>query len=190
MSREFVPAQWSVNTDRMVKQIRNHYVKCLRAAEDKLAELLRNQIPERVVGEGPGDPAWIPKIQASVRTLYRDIADSYIEIGVGLPYKEGSYNMVRAMVIEAGAGSAAGNPPIQTRPGEKVWNDSLSAKKTSTAQSWYYLPDGFNQPGNQFVENAMKLMSKHFDDVLADASLSLPDSIIFGNITTKKGART
>ena len=188
-SINFVPARFDVRVQVMKTQIRDHFVRCLTKAEDKLAELLRDQMPARIPGQGPGDPSWIPDLQASVRTLYRDIADHYIDIGVGLPFKEGTYQQVRAMVVNAGSGSAAGNPPIWTKPGQQVWNEDLSGKKTSSAKTAYPLPAGFNQQGNRFVENAMKAMAKHFEDVLEEAAQSLPDAVFYQNIVSTPGVR-
>ena len=44
--------------------------------------------------------------------------------------------------------------------------------------SEYPLPEAFNQKGNHFVDNAVKLTQKHFDDVLAEASRDIPPDMI------------
>lgn len=183
----FTPAQWSVNTARMKTQLVNHFVRALKRAEQQLIQLMKEQMPSRVYGDGPGDPDWIKAMLKDIKEVYKDVATNYIEVGVGLPYEEGTWQAVRAMVVEAGAGSAAGNPPIQTRPRESVWNDDLTGKHESEAKSWYYLPDAFNQEGNQWVENAMKLMAKYFDDIMEDACNSVPASIFYNNITSRRG---
>lgn len=73
---------------------------------------------------------------------------------------------MKAMLIAEGAGSAAGGAPIHAGPpGRSVWDDDLSGKKPSTAKSEYNLPGAFNQPGNHFIDNAVKLMKKHYDDI-------------------------
>lgn len=192
--REFVPAVWSINQKRMLSQIKAYYVKALQDAEDKLIEIMRDQVGVTIYGGGPGKPEWRSLIQKEIRRVYKDVAESYIELGVGLPYNEGSWKYVRAMLINLGSGDKSENPdwparPIQTRPGHQVWNDNLDGLQPSGAESVYLLPDQFNQAGNHFIENAMKMMSKYFQDVLDAAAANMPDSIIYNNITSKKGSR-
>ena len=183
----FTPAQWTVNTSRMKTQLVNYFIRALKRAEKRLIQLMKEQMPRRVHKGGPGNPDWIKDAKRDLGEVYRDIASNYIEVGVGLPYQEGTWQAVRAMVVEAGAGGAAGNPLIQARPGESVWNDDLTDRHESNANTPYYLPSAFNQEGNQWVENAMKLMAKYFDDILSDACNELPASIFYSNITAKKG---
>lgn len=190
--REFVPAIWSINERRMLSQIKAYYVKALKEAEDKLIEIMSGQIlaVDNAGGGGHGAPEWKAGLIKAVRTIYRDVADNYIEIGVGIPEKGYTDRLtIEAMIYEAGVGSEsdAGTPPVQTRPGETVWKTNMS-RGISTAMSSYYIPQ-FNQYGAHYVENSIKLMAKYFDDVLDSATANMPDSIIYGNITSKKGSR-
>lgn len=191
-NREFVPAVWSVNEKRMLTQIKAYYVKALKQAEDKLIEIMSGQIlaVDNAGGGGHGAPEWKAGLIKAVRTIYKDVADNYIEIGVGIP--ENGYGdrlTIEGMIYEAGVGSQsdAGTPPVQTRPGETVWKTDMS-RGPSNAVSSYYIPQ-FNQSGSHFVENSIKLMAKYFDDVLDVATANMPESIIYGNITSKKGGR-
>ena len=157
----------------------------MERAENKLIDLMKEEMQVRIYGDGPGDPyQWIPKMQNDLKVIYRQVADNYIESGVGLPYHEGTWQMVRAMIVEAGAGSAVGNPAIRTHPGEEVWNDALNGKEISTARSEYFLPEQFNQEGNHFIENAISKMAKFFDDILNEAWIALPDEVFWNNIST------
>ena len=69
-----------------------------------------------------------------------------------------------------------------------MWDDDLRNIKTSAAETAYPLPDMFNQEGNHFIENAMKIMAKKFDDVLDQASVNLPDDFFYRSVVSKKGA--
>ena len=51
---------------------------------------------------------------------------------------------------------------------EQVWDNDLSAKKTSTAKSAGLLPDEFNQEGNDWLTNAKKrIVSYQLDIIMA-----------------------
>ena len=132
----------------------------------------------RTMKGAPGDPEWRNEVDRDLRKLYANYADNYLEVGVGADYSEGSAELIRAMVIAYGAGSAAGNEPIHAGPtGRQVWNDSLTGKKPSKAQDEYDLPDGFNQRGNDFVNQAVQETRERFDAILADAMRSVPNSV-------------
>lgn len=73
---------------------------------------------------------------------------------------------------------------LTSKPGQIVWDDNINGQHMSRAKSVFDLPSGFNQSGYPFVENAVKLMKKHFSDILKDASRSLPSSVFFGNVTS------
>lgn len=101
----------------------------------------------------------------------------YMESELGLDETIGLSNYVRAMVIADGAGSSGstGVPITAGPPGRSVWDDDLAGKHPSKAKSTYKLPDGFNQKGNQFVENSLKRMRPHFKRILNSAMGTLPD---------------
>jgi hypothetical protein len=87
------------------------------------------------------------------------------------------------MIVEAGAGSAAGNAPIHAGPtGRSVWDDDVSGQHPSRAKSEYLLPAEFNQAGNQFVENAMRIMQTYFGDITEFVFATVPDSAYYGNV--------
>ena len=89
----------------------------------------------------------------------------------------------RAMIVEAGAGSAAGNAPIHAGPtGRSVWDDDVSGQHPSRAKSEYLLPAEFNQKGNQFVENTMRIMETAYGDITEFVFATVPDSAYYGNV--------
>lgn len=84
---------------------------------------------QTVHGDGPGKPKWREELRSSIRELYCDIANEYIELGAGAPALLGQADIakkVRAMIIEAGGGSAVGRTPITAGPpGRSVWTRTL-----------------------------------------------------------------
>lgn len=180
------PYNWTVDTVRIKERIIKHYVQALSKAEDKLIHLMRSMIEsiDHESGGGHGAPEWEEAVKASVHKVYRDIATNYIESGVGIEYHEGEAITAAASIYEFGVGDRAKPkaPPVQTHPGEMVWKDDLR-RDISEALSSYYIPQ-FNQEGSFWIENAMKLMAKHFDDVLSEASDTLPDSVFYMNFKT------
>lgn len=123
-----------------------------------------------------------------LREVYRVVANEVIEVGVGLPYTsyaDAGYQFVRAMLIAYGSGDQVpGGEKIHSRPGELVWDDDLRTYHPSTALTEYDLPDAFNQEGNDFIANAMKLMRTHFTHLLENAAGSLPGGLFSGHVQT------
>lgn len=91
------------------------------------------------------------------------------------------------MIIEVGSGTEAGNASIHAGPpGRNVWNAELSGRHPSEAKSEYDLPAEFNQKGNQFVENAVRIMQTEFGERTELTFASTPDSVYFGNVEVTK----
>lgn len=143
---------------------------------------MKQEIKNTTHGGAPGRPEWRSQISNMLRETYRDITESYMEVAVGLPDNLDSiakYIFVRAMIITEGSGSAVGNAPITAGPyGRSVWNDSLTGKNPSSSMITYKLPSEFNQKGNHFIENAVKLMRKEFRDILDEATDNIPSDIV------------
>lgn len=158
----------------------------MKDAEQQLIIIMQQEVMQTVHGGGPGKPDWRREITRVLGEVYEQIANDYIEAGVGVPSDENIETIVKAMIVEQGSGSAVGRPPIHTKPGQLVWDDDMSGKHRSNAESVYDLPTAFNQQGNHFVENAMKRMKKHFQDVMSSAVGKIPDSVFFNNVVTKK----
>ena len=93
----------------------------------------------------------------------------------------------RAMVVETGSGSAAGGKPITAGPtGREVWNSELDGKHQSQAKSVYKLPSEFNQKGNSFIENSMRMMQTEFGVISETVFATTPDSTYYGNVKVDK----
>lgn len=146
---------------------------------------MRREIDKTTYGGAPGKPEWRSELAGELREIYRIVADEVIEFGVGLPhmtYASAGYKFVRAMLVAYGSGSEAGGEPIRTRPGEQVWDSDLRERGLSKAQSSYLLPNAFNQEGNDFIENAMRIMQTHFKDTLERIWAGLPNSAVYSNV--------
>ena len=131
-----------------------------------------------VHGGGPGKPSWREGVKQQLRVVEEVVTDAYLEAKVGVDTNTAFTDFIKAMLISEGAGSAAGGSPIYAGPpGRSVWNNDLSGQQPSKAKSSYPLPGAFNQPGNHFVQNAIRIMRLHFDDVLSTAMASIPSSI-------------
>ena len=197
MEIKFQLNEFALDEAGLFEAIRSHYVKAMEKAESKLISIMKKEIKNTTYGQSPGKPGWRNEISALLQTVYRDVADNYIESGVGLPDDLALNTIIKAMIIGYGSGfmaygNAAGGSSsgsITAGPtGRLVWDNDMNAQHPSRAKSTYEIPQ-FNQEGNHFIYNSMILMQKHFDDVLADASASLRDSVFFGHVTARKGAR-
>lgn len=171
---------------KLFEEIKDYYVDALNDAADKLLDLIRDEISKTVWGKGPGKPEWRKDLIEKMKVVHREIADNYLEAGVGVPEPSSLGDLLKAMVIAYGAGSAVGRKPITAGPtGRMVWDENLDEKQKSKAQAVYELPEEFNQEGNHFIQNSVKLMKKHFNDVLNEASENIPDRIFYQNVQVK-----
>ena len=180
---------WSVNTKGIIKGIQDHLVKTMQRLENKLIELMREEVKKidhKGTG-GHGAPEWERDVLKAIRVVYRDIANNYIESGVGIPDNSPEWLWIEASVYESGVGSQADpvQPTIKSKPGEDTWQSTSYAhpriyQDESSARDVYPIYP-LNQKPTYFIENAMKAMSKYFDDVCAEAMQTLPDDLFFNN---------
>lgn len=174
-----------IDEEALLKHVRTVLVELLEGATDQLLSIMRDEIQRTTHGGAPGKPEWRDALAADLREVYRVVADEVIEFGVGLPYMsyaDAGYKFVRAMLVAYGSGNQApGGEAIHTRPGELVWDEDLHDHHPSRALTEYNLPDAFNQVGNDFLMNAMKLMRTHFQSVLSKASALLPAQLFSGH---------
>jgi hypothetical protein len=185
---EFKVNQLVLNEAVTMRLIKNHLLQALRDSEKKLLDLMEAEVLRTTYKEAPGKPRWRQDLRKSLRKLEEVITDDYMCATVGADIDQDTYHFVRAMIITYGSGDKVGNKPIQAGPeGREVWTDDLDGKKSSKAKATYLLPDEFNQTGNQFISNAVKLMQKHFYDTLDEASCSLPDSVFYNNVKVIQG---
>lgn len=164
-------------------------MEALEQASDTLLAIMQLEIVKTVHGDGPGKPDWRDELAEELTEVYRIVTQEAIEVGVGLPnmtYASAGYKFIRAMLIAYGGGSAAGGKAMHTRPGQLVWDDDLLDYAPSQAVTTYDLPAAFNQPGNDFMANAMRIMKTHFVDVLDSAVTKLPTDLFSRHVHTTK----
>lgn len=170
---------FDLNVDQVMTSLRQYYVGVLRKASDKLIEIMSTEI--YVTVDGPnGRTAWKDDLKKSLTVVYEKIADNAIEFGVGAPFTNSLKTKVARMIITKGSGFHVGRPWIHEKPGKIVFTKDLSRRKSNAryhADRTILLPAGFNQKGNDWLENAVKKMEARFNDILTQASVDLPDSI-------------
>ena len=162
--------------------LRDEAQNALELEGQKLLIHMRQEVHRTVGGGGPGKPAWRSELASKLDKVASSVSDSAVSMDFGYS-PSGKADLVRAMIVEAGAGSAAGNAPIHAGPtGRSVWDDDVSGQHPSRAKSEYLLPAEFNQAGNQFVENAMRIMQTYFGDITEFVFATVPDSAYYGNV--------
>lgn len=114
-------------------------LRALKDAEQRLIELMQQEIMNTVHGDGPGKPDWRNEISESLDEVFEEVTDNYIKVGVGVPAPSSRKlaTLVKAMIIESGAGSAVGREPIKTKPGQLVWDNDMNRRHRSKAKSVY-----------------------------------------------------
>lgn len=153
---------------------------------ERLAAHMRREVRRSMRGNTPGKPEWRSEIERNLRSKPAAVMENGISVELGYT-PDSQAKLVRAMVVEAGSGSAAGNDPIHAGPtGRSVWDDELAEKHPSRAKTVYNLPDEFNQEGNQFVENAMRIMESEFGGVTDATFAALPDEAYHGKVQVRE----
>lgn len=175
----------SMNETAVFSAIKQHLLTALRNNEQQLLSLMQKEVLETTYGDAPGKPRWRDELRDSLSILEEQITDEYMNVSVGADVQENTYKFVRAMLITYGSGSRVGNGSIEAGPtGRIVWTEDLDGQQASRAEGNYLLPLEFNQRGNKFIDNAVQLMQKFWNDTLDNAMATLPESIFCENITT------
>ena len=152
----------------------------------KLLEYMRQEVHRTTHGGAPGKPDWRNEIASSLDRLAMAVSDSAVSADFGYSPSDKA-DRVRAMIVEAGSGSAVGNEPIHAGPaGRSVWDDEMTSRHPSRAKSEYLLPAGFNQKGNHFVENAVRMAQTQFGEIAEFVFSTLPDSAYYGNVQVSR----
>lgn len=143
---------------------------------------MRREVYHTTHGGAPGKPEWRKEIADNLSRVAIAVTDTSVSVDVGYSPSDKA-DEVRAMIVAAGSGSEAGNAPIHAGPtGRSVWDEDVSGKHPSRAKSEYLLPAEFNQKGNQFIENAMRMMKTDFGNVTEAVFASTPDGEYYGNV--------
>lgn len=152
----------------------------------RLLAHMRREVMHTTHGGAPGKPDWRKDIARNLDKTAVAVTDDSVSMDFGYSPADKA-DEVRAMVVEAGSGSRAGGKPITAGPtGRNVWNSDLDGKHPSRAKSVYGLPIEFNQKGNKFVENAMRMMQTEFGTLTETVFAATPDSVYYGNVRTEK----
>lgn len=168
-----------INTSGLMSAYRRYFYNAMVASESKLLELMRKELPLSHAGRN----RWKSETSKRLKVVYREVADRYIESLVGVPFDLDEHLLVRALVISEGNNNT--DRPLVTKPGQLTWHGKLRYKDISKATTKRRLPDGWNQKGNHFVENAVRQMKKHFEDILSEAYASMPNELFIGNLKVR-----
>ncbi len=153
---------------------------------EALLAIMRAEAGRTTNGGAPGKPEWRREIAGNLNHVATAVAGDGISMDFGYS-PAGLADEVRAMVVNEGSGSAAGGAAIHAGPtGRSVWDSELSGRHPSRAKTEYDLPEGFNQKGNRFVENAVRRMQTRFGDRLEAVFAAEPDSTYYGNVHVHK----
>lgn len=175
----------SLDEAALLSILQNAAKDALQLEGERLLNHMRREVGRTLHGGAPGKPAWRAEIAQNLEHIATAVTDDSISMDFGYSPSDKA-DEVRAMVVEAGSGSAAGGDAIHAGPtGRSVWNDELSGRRPSRAKSEYMLPDAFNQAGNEFVENALRMAQTEFGDIIETAFANVPDSAYYGNVTVK-----
>ena len=152
----------------------------------RLLAHMRREVMNTTHGGAPGKPDWRKEIARNLDKMAVAVTDDTVSMDFGYSPSDKA-DETRAMVVEAGSGSAAGGKRITAGPtGREVWNSELDGKHPSRAKSVYKLPAEFNQKGNKFVENAIHMMRTEFGIMAEAVFATTPDSTYYGNVKVDK----
>lgn len=172
----------SLDEIALMNILRDEAQNALELEGRKLLQYMRQEVQCTINGGSPGKPDWRKEIAANLDCLATAVSDTAVSMDFGYSPSDKA-DLVRAMIVEAGSGSAVGNAPIHAGPtGRSVWDDDVSGQHPSRARTEYLLPAEFNQKGNQFVENAVRIMRIYFGDVTEFVFAAIPDSTYYGNV--------
>lgn len=179
----------SLNEGALMAALKTYIVAAFHEAEDELLELMGKEVMRTVHGGGPGKPAWRSRTKEQLKVVEEQIADLYLEAKVGFDPSAAITDFIKAMIIDDGSGSAGptGHCIVAGPPGRSVWDDNIDGQHPSEAKSQYMLPGAFNQEGNHFIDNAVKLMKKHYEDIQAGIGSSIPDSVFYSAVIVSAG---
>ena len=172
----------SLNEAALFAILQSDAKDALELEGEKLIRHMKRELKHTTHGGAPGKPAWRDEISKNLTHVATAISEDSISMDFGYS-PSGKADLVRAMIVESGSGSATGSEPIHAGPtGRSVWDEDVSGKHPSRAKSVYNLPTEFNQTGNLFIENAVRIMQNEFGAATEAVFASTPDSAYHGNV--------
>ncbi len=177
----------SINEAALMSDLKTEARDALELEGERLLSHMRREVGRTTHGGAPGKPEWRKEIASNLDHTATAVSDDAISMDFGYSPSDKA-DEVRTMIVEAGSGSAAGGKAIHAGPtGRSVWDEDVSGKHPSRAKTEYDLPAEFNQRGNQFVENAMRMMQTEFGDNIEAAFATTPDSTYYTKVEVTKG---
>ena len=172
----------SLDEAALMAALREEAKDALEREGQRLLSHMQREVINTTHGGAPGKPDWRKEIARNLGKTAVAVTDDSVSMDFGYSPSDKA-DEVRAMLVEAGSGSAAGDKPITAGPnGRSVWNSELDGKHPSRAKSVYKLPAEFNQKGNKFVENAIRMMQTEFGTITETVFATTPDSAYYGNV--------
>lgn len=176
----------SLDEAALMAALRAEAKDALELEGQRLLSHMQREVMNTTHGSAPGKPDWRKEVAQNLDKTAVAVTDESVSMDFGYSPSDKA-DEVRAMVVEAGSGSAVGNESITAGPnGRSVWNSELDGKHPSRAKSVYKLPAEFNQKGNKFVENAMRIMQTEFGTITEAVLATTPDSAYYGNVKVDK----
>lgn len=176
----------SLDEVTLMTALREEAKDALELEGQRLMAHMRREVMNTTHGGAPGKPDWRKEIARNLDKTAVAVTDDSVSMDFGYSPSDKA-DETRAMVVEAGSGSAAGGKSITAGPaGREVWNSELDGKHPSQAKSVYKLPAEFNQKGNSFIENAMRMMQTEFGIITEAVFATTPDSTYYGNVKADK----
>lgn len=121
----------------LMSVLRDEAKEALELEGQRLLNHMRREVDRTTCGGAPGKPAWRQEIAQNLEHTATAVTDDSISMDFGCS-PSGKADEVRAMVVEAGSGSAAGGDAIHAGPaGRSVWDADLSERHPSRARSEY-----------------------------------------------------
>ena len=113
------------NACRMMKETG---VDALKLEGDRLLIHMRREVAKTTHGGAPGKPDWRREIANNLDHIATAVTGDSVSMDFGYS-PSGKADEVRAMIVAAGSGSAAGGSAIHAGPpGRSVWDDDVSLR--------------------------------------------------------------
>lgn len=125
---------------------------------------------------GSGKHDWRVEARSLMREISSKVSIDFIELKLGLQ-SDGDEHMYNRVMVAMYGNQA--NGPLVTKPGQMTYNDDMTGKSLSRAQTSYPLPPGWNQvsDGDGMIENAHRMADMFFIPYLEAAWNSIPESV-------------
>lgn len=159
--------------ERFLRHFERVMKKALKTAGDKGMKLMKENI--RSIS-GTGKSSWHNQVAAALQNKYEGFVDNVMTQLVGMvDVPDGSFLMIKAKLLEYGAGSAAdtsggcSGAPIAHHPGVAGLNDDISGYNDAFDAPYYELPESFNQGPQYWFQDASRLIDEIFEDEIQAA---------------------